>query len=413
MYLRDDMVDIRLLLMLLSVLLMPSFIFVSLDTSSLAIGMLVSSFLIQAILMTSRDAFKLDVELLFLFSIILLLVSINCAVICFIYQDIKPLLSLVWFFVAFTAMLLGRYIFYVSFDRVYSTLFYAIVLLLLIGWVEILFGMHWGGYGLLEKSVFPFSEESHYALALCMMFLPYILISKSFKVVFIFLLNVLLLALLFPNLTLLVVFCLSCLMYVLRMRPVYLFFCAGLLIIFGLVFFIFLLDYFPYFQSRLTFENSDNLTTLVFFQGWVMAYTNFVETYGLGIGFQMLGTEATYFPDVSERIYYLTGKYFNIYDGGFLLAKVVAEFGILGLLLVGFYLFSLLKIVFYINRYFRTSKEGAVHEKQLKKKILIYGFFVAFSIEFFLRGYGYFSPGVFLVIAALYVSFLNKRRIAA
>ncbi|CEP36895.1 Putative uncharacterized protein [Halomonas sp. R57-5] len=411
MYLRNGIVDLRLLLIFLTVLLMPSFIFVTLDTSSLAIGMLVSSFLIQAVLTTSRGAFKIDAELLFLFSIILLLVAINCAVICFIYQDIKPLLSLIWFYVAFTAMLLGRYVFYMSFDRLYATLFYSIVLLLIIGWVEILFGMHWGGYGTLEKSVFPFSEESHYALALCMMILPYVLISNSFKVVVIFLLNVLFLALLFPNLTLLVVFCLSCLMYVLRMKPVYLFFCAGFLIIIGLVFFIFLLDYFPYFQSRLTFENSDNLTTLVFLQGWIMAYTNLVETYGLGIGFQMLGTEATYFPDVSERIYYLTGKYFNIYDGGFLLAKIVAEFGILGLLLVLFYLFSLLKISFYINRYFRSAKENAPHEAQLKKKILVYGFFIAFSIEFFLRGYGYFSPGVFLVIAAIYVSFLNKRRI--
>ncbi|TVU87607.1 hypothetical protein [Vreelandella titanicae] len=411
MYLRDGIVDVRLLLMLLTVLLMPSFIFVFLDTSSLAIGMLLSSFLIQTILMTSRGAFKIDAELLFLFSIILLLVAFNCAVICFIYQDVKPLLSLVWFFVAFTAMLLGRYIFHLSFNKIYCTLFYAIVLLLLIGWFEILFGMHWGGYGSLEKSVFPFSEESHYALALCMMILPYILISKSFKVVTIFLLNVLLLALLFPNLTLLVVFCLSCLVFVLRMQTVYLFLCAGMLVFFGLVFFIFLLDYFPYFQSRLTFENSDNLTTLVFLQGWIMAYTNLVETYGLGIGFQMLGTEATYFPNVSERIYYLTGKYFNIYDGGFLLAKVVAEFGVLGVLLVAFYVFYLFKIAFYINRYFRVSKGDAVNEEQLKKRILIYGFFIAFSIEFFLRGYGYFSPGVFIVIAALYVSFLNKRRI--
>lgn len=413
MCLRDGVVDIRLLLMLLTVSLMPSFIFVFLNTSSLAIGMLVSSFLIQAILMTARGAFKVDAELLFLFSIILLLVAINCAVICFIYQDIKPLLSLVWFLVAFTAMLLGRYMFYISFEKIYATLFYAIALLLLIGWVEVLFGMHWGGYATLEKSVFPFSEESHYALALCMMILPYILISKSFKIVAFFLLNVLFLALLFPNLTLLVVFCLSCCMYVLRMKPAYLFFCAGLLVIVGMIFFIFLLDYFPYFQSRLTFENSDNLTTLVFLQGWIMAYTNLVETYGLGIGFQMLGTEATYFPDVTERIYFLTGKYFNIYDGGFLLAKVVAEFGILGLFLAGFYLYSLFKIAFYINHYFRSSKKSAANEAHLKKKILIYGFFVAFSIEFFLRGYGYFSPGVFLVIAALYVSFLNKRRVVA
>lgn len=413
MHLRTGRVDIRLLLMLLTVLLMPSFVFVSLNASSLAIGMLVSSFLIQAILITSRDAFKIDVELLFLFSVVLMLVAINCAVICFIYQDIKPLLSLVWFFVAFTAMLLGRYVSSVSFNKIYFTIFYVISFLLLIGWIEVLFGMHWGVYGTLEKSVFPFSEESHYALALCMMILPYILISKSYKTVVFFLLNILLLALLFPNLTLLVVFCLSCLMYVLRMKPVYLFFCAGLLVIVGIVFFAFLLDYFPYFQSRLTFENSDNLTTLVFLQGWFMAYANLVETYGLGIGFQMLGTEATNFPDVTERIYFLTGKYFNIYDGGFLLAKLVAEFGMLGGLLVCFYLFSLFKIAFYINRYFRAPEKSAVHEDKLKKRILIYGFFVAFSIEFFLRGYGYFSPGVFLVIAAFYVSFLNKRRVVA
>ena len=410
MHLSNTKLDVRLLLLFMSILLMPSLVFVLLEASSLAVGMLFSSLLVLLLLFTSKGAFKVDTEFLFIFTVVLLVVTINCAVICFIYQDIKPLLSLVWFFVAFSAVIFGRYMLYLPFEKIHATLFYVIILLLLIGWVEVLVGMHWGGYGELEKSVFPFSEESHYALALSMVILPYVLTSKNFKTVFAFLLNILLLAILFPNLTMLVVFSLSCLMYVLRMRLAYLVLCATFLFTIGMVFFIFLLDYFPYFQSRLAFEDSNNLTTLVFLQGWMMAYTNLIETYGLGIGFQMLGTEATYFPDVTERIYVLTGKYFNTYDGGFLLAKIVAEFGILGVILVVFYLFSLVNMFFYTNRYFSSLKGNTIQDDFLRKRILMYGFFMGFSIEFFLRGYGYFSPGVFVVIAACYVAFLNKRR---
>jgi len=110
-------------------------------------------------------------------------------------------------------------------------------------------------------------------------------------------------------------------------------------LLFLILFFIFLLDYSPYFKSRLTLDGLDNLTTLVFLQGWSLSYLNFFETTGLGLGFQMLGESGTKYSYFTDVIFKLTGGSLNVSDGGFFAAKLIAEFGVVGVITVFLYLF--------------------------------------------------------------------------
>jgi len=88
----------------------------------------------------------------------------------------------------------------------------------------------------------------------------------------------------------------------------------------------------------------------------------------------------------------------NIEDGGFLAAKLIAELGFLGIIIVLGYMLFIVKILFrsnkIYNKKFITSNE--------KLELFFNGFIFSFFIEMFLRGYGYFSPGLFIFISALF-----------
>jgi hypothetical protein len=157
-----------------------------------------------------------------------------------------------------------------------------------------------------------------------------------------------------------------------------------------------------YFSSRLSFADSENLTTLVFFQGWHLAFLNMMKTSGFGLGFQMLGMPGTYLPEISETIKTLTGNMFNLKDGGFLAAKVIAEFGVLGVIASLFYFVFITKFIF------QTNKFKNIHPKNIDMKYtsmnklhLLNGLIFGFLVEYYFRGYGYFSPGLYLVFAIL------------
>ncbi|MFT8211578.1 MAG: hypothetical protein ACMZI0_15200 [Symbiopectobacterium sp.] len=52
------------------------------------------------------------------------------------------------------------------------------------------------------------------------------------------------------------------------------------------------------------------------------------DTYGLGLGFQMAGTNGV--GEYGYKIYVLSGMDLNRFDGGFLASKIVSEFGVIG-----------------------------------------------------------------------------------
>jgi hypothetical protein len=255
---------------------------------------------------------------------------------------------------------------------------------------------------LLEKPVFPYSEESHYALAIGMLACGQVYVDKTSRSLFI-LTNMFLLAILFPNLTLLVFFLIAAFIFTMRFQPIFFWtlLVSGLI---GAIFFAkFVLPHFEYFSSRLDFSETNNLTTLVFFQGWAMAWLNLVETQGVGLGFQMLGEVGTTYPHYTARIVDLTGREFNTSDGGLLAAKVIAELGILGVVLVGLYLIFILRFVIKGNAWrYRVNILPLVERQEAMKRLMLLGFAFGFLVEVFLRGYGYFSPGVFWLVTILY-----------
>lgn len=237
-----------------------------------------------------------------------------------------------------------------------------------------------------------------------MIAVAYSVVGNIFLIIFIGI-NMFILALLYPNMTLAVFTVLMFFASTVRIKPT--FFKIILLItpvLISLVLAI-LVSSSEYFVSRLSFEGTQNLTTLVFLQGWELAYINLVETDGIGLGFQMLGSPGTHLGTITDEILKVTsGKEYNLADGGFLAAKIIAEFGVFGIILIVSYLYFLLKFIFKSNKawqYIHLS-HNLQYRQELKKRLMISGLLFAFLVEVFLRGYGYFSPEVFLALVAVF-----------
>ncbi|MEC5325826.1 hypothetical protein [Aurantimonas sp. A3-2-R12] len=156
-----------------------------------------------------------------------------------------------------------------------------------------------------------------------------------------------------------------------------------------------------YLADRLSISpQSKNLTVLVFLQGWEDAYRSLIETGGAGRGFQSMGTSEP--GPIAERIRSIAHMYKNRNDGGSLAPKIVSEFGYIGigvvaaLLGAGVYAFCNLAV--------------ADRAKIEPLRAISYCFIVSLVVELFLRGYGYFSPGVFLAIVGLTIIFMTDRQ---
>lgn len=153
-----------------------------------------------------------------------------------------------------------------------------------------------------------------------------------------------------------------------------------------------------YFETRLNFDNTSNLTTIVFLQGWQLAYLNFFETYGIGLGFQGLGSEPTVVGDLTQRVasFSYEGTFINLSDGGFLAAKIIAEFGVIGIIGLICYLGFLFRASLWLAFWY-TSPSA---DPATARYAVMFAFLFAFFVEVFFRGLGYFSPGLFFALAA-------------
>jgi hypothetical protein len=152
----------------------------------------------------------------------------------------------------------------------------------------------------------------------------------------------------------------------------------------------------PYFKERISFnEDNLNLSLLIFLDGWERAYLANILTDGFGIGFNQLGFYGI-IGFFRELIFNMNSTTINLYDGGSTSCKVVAEFGLLGIILILSYLMAIKK---YASRFLKTSSTTP-------KVILTYSFFIGSFLELFVRGTGYFNSGVIMLFVAL---LMNKR----
>ena len=406
-----------LLTTLVSVYLIPNFFFVNFSLSSFAFGLVFVSLL--NILFFSFKIYDTKFRAKNIY------VGITFIFIIFIYSiygflsadDSKPIQSLVILPVLMLSVTFAYYLKIASFKQIVKTTNSFILLLLLLGWIQLYYHPECCNYTQLEKPVFPFSEHSHYALCVGFFIVSIVSVSSTRWSLFL-IFNLLALALLYPNLTLLVFALLAIFVLCMRFSAILYY---SILITIPLMFFVLislLINKYDYFSDRLDFSDINNLTTLVWIQGWELAYLNFMNTHGLGLGFQALGMSTTVLPHTSDIIYGISGKYNNLYDGGFLASKVISEFGLIGLFISFYYIFSLFKFVLY--DYLKLKKLYKIAPKKLddylNKTILFKTMLLAFSVEYFLRGYGYFSPGLLFVIGIILVlsntklPFVNKPR---
>ena len=241
----------------------------------------------------------------------------------------------------------------------------------------------WIRPGRFSKPMFPFTEPSHFALV----FMPFLLYRcvtarSSHKVLW--LAGSIAIALVVQNLTLLVG---SMLVGVVSLRIRSLILWGAVAVALASV-----LDL-SYFQSRVDVSDDaqQNLSLLVYFQGWQLMGEALANTHGWGLGFQQLGV-GTSGVEAAETIYDITGEYLNLFDGGFVLSKLVSELGALGLLLVAGYFAKVFRAV--------RDLRG---RPQLAAVTFANCIIVGYLTELLVRGVGYFTGTFIMLVAAFWL----------
>lgn len=393
------------------IIFVPHLIFVLLNQSSPTIGLLVVFFLLLPLFLlpSFRPLLKIDVKaliVLFVFVFVFFLHSI-ISTLYFEAISLKIILSLLLFLLLLLyAIALGNAYRMLRLAHIYELLNIYLVLSIVIGWVGLLFGRWIPIYNYLPHPVFPFSEPSHYALAVSM-FLPANIALSNYKLKIFYLFNFSLLAILFPNLTLMLVVLLALFFGVnIKLHKKIIFMTLSLLLIYLVVN---LesganIEYLTYLKSRLAEFSvaSTNTSTLVYIQGWDDLNRAINDTHGWGLGFQRMGLQEP--SELSALIFKIAGGYLNREDGGFLFSKFVSEFGFLAVIFV---LLVVIQMISFRKAIFRKINMGADVDEITKERIALV-ISCSFLIEFFFRGYGYFTANVMIFIAMQIFIFSRK-----
>jgi hypothetical protein len=365
--------------------------------SSLAVGMVAVA--TAGILFTFLFRRPLKISVLYLYLIVLSTFSI---IISFQFFN-QPLnfkhLSLIAIFVTGvgSAFFLNDFTnSYLSLDNSYKLIYFYFILVL-IGLLGIFFPFKFGSYALANHPVFPFSEPSHFSLIYGPISCMALSISGT-KMRKLIILITFALSLALPSTTLLLF---ALLISLINFSLIVLLFIFAIL-----TFSIYIsipLDFLTYFSDRLTSDNSENLSRLVYIQGWENMFSALLSTNGIGIGFQNFGNEPA--GDASLTLSILTESGLNRSDGGFLLAKFIGEFGIIGV----FAMFFLLLISISSGFALRKRVLGNLSNSDLTNPLPLCILYTI-VIEFLIRGIGYFSPMLFLAIFALprAIAFIRK-----
>lgn len=148
-----------------------------------------------------------------------------------------------------------------------------------------------------------------------------------------------------------------------------------------------------YFRDRLVIDqNTNNLSVLVFLRGWEYALQAIDLSQGWGLGFQQFGF--TYFGgDVLAKLEAQGVGEQNLLDGGTAAAKIIGEFGYVGILLLALYVLFAVKGM----RDLRRAAGGGIP----RWHTFLQAGVVGVSVELFVRGIGYFTPNFFILLAAI------------
>lgn len=157
-----------------------------------------------------------------------------------------------------------------------------------------------------------------------------------------------------------------------------------------------------YFLARLDFSGTThNLSVLVWLQGWEVAAMGLKDTYGVGLGFQQMGLHGAY-GEAALRIAQqlkisigLDNGTLNLLDGGTLGAKLSAELGVLGIVVVLVCSYWVLRGILKLRVLSRDSNASP-------KLVFFYCCIASFAFDLYVRGTGFFAPWVLLFLMGLY-----------
>lgn len=245
------------------------------------------------------------------------------------------------------------------------------------------FGIEFG------KPVFPFTEPSHFALSALPFFLYYGVTGRGLARQLALLAGVVA-SFALQNLTMLSAAALAVLICA---RPLTL-----ALLSVPVVLALPMLDL-QYFAARLDFSpESDNLSALVFAQGWQLIDESLRNSHFWGLGFQQLGVFGSQ-VEFAVVINALIGEDSNLSDGGFNFSKLVSEFGLFGLLATGLHLT-------FAGRFAMRLRRLAHRPIDMPRStIFACAVVVSFTVDLFIRGNGYFTASSLMYVAAwMYLS---------
>ncbi len=254
----------------------------------------------------------------------------------------------------------------------------AVGLLTVIGYVPPISGTFF-------KPVFPYTEPSHFALAF-LPFLMYTCVGLRGGARVAILLSGLAMGLALESLTLLAGWLLIATICLRRLAiPILAALLAGIATQIDL----------SYYLDRLDFGSDvQNLSTLVYLQGWQLIAESLTLSVGWGLGFQQLGVQGSNVV-ASDLIFSILGDNANLLDGSFAFAKLTSEFGALGLLLMFLYI----PLAWRSAQSLRHQSLETGNEVPAVK--LAQCVVVCFIVELFLRGAGYFSGTTLMLVAAI------------
>lgn len=157
-----------------------------------------------------------------------------------------------------------------------------------------------------------------------------------------------------------------------------------------------------FFDKRLNaaIEDSYNGSLLVLLSGYQRAYAVLCDNNYLGLGFNNLGRVG---PKLSamEKIERVYGGPLNLLDAGSLSPKIIAEFGVLGLTFLFFYIYKYIKILkLSINDYLIKGSD---------KNYLFYSIYFSSLIPIFFRYTSIFSVESLLMISSFFYFYKCKK----
>jgi hypothetical protein len=360
------------------------------DWTGLAFGMIV--FVMLLLFIENYNNFtkikKNYLKIIFLFFLILIIQYFISSLIFVKMNYYRFILTYISFILIFIVSALFTNVIIIIKDyTLHKIIIFAYKLLVCIGIFSIfLINMHM----VQHKEMILFSEPSHFALIYLPLLFYVSYFSKPLLRVF-HIVVALIIALTIKDLTLLAG---------IMLIPILLYKNAKFIIIplFAALFFLANFIYFKhnYFFERLKFfsHNDYNMSMLVYIYGWQRAYLSLFKSYGFGLGFEQLGF-------IIPKSFMQITK-FNGFGGGSNGAKIIAELGITGIVIIIIYLYCFLSI------YYKFVKLKIINRPHA---IFFYAIFLMYSIDLFVRGTGYFNPETFMLLASVYWFNLQRNKL--